>query len=162
MKKKIPHRRRREKKTNYNRRLKLLKSGEYRLVIRKSNNSIMGQIIKYEKSGDKTVLSSKSSDLSKFGWKGHFGNIPAAYLTGLALGKKTADKKIKKVVFDIGLQESTKGNRIYVFLKGFLDSGVAVPHSTDMFSDEERIKGKHINDDVAKNFEEVKSKILKK
>ena len=71
-------------------------------------------------------------------------------------------KKIKKVVFDIGLQESTKGNRIYVFLKGFLDSGVAVPHSTDMFSDEERIKGKHINDDVAKNFEEVKSKILKK
>lgn len=122
----------------------------------------MGQIIKYEKSGDKTILSSRGSDLSSLGWKGHTGNIPAAYLTGLLLGKRASDKKIKKAVFDIGLQESTKGNRVFVFLKGFLDSGIIVPHSTDMFPDEERIKGKHINENTMKNFEEVKGKILKK
>jgi len=162
MKKRIPHRRRREKKTNYNRRLKLLKSGEYRLVVRKSNNLIRGQIIKYEKSGDKTILSSKSSDLSNLGWKGHSGNVSAAYLTGLLLGRKASNKKIKKAIFDIGLQESTKGNRIFAFLKGFLDSGINVPHSTDMFPDEERIKGKHMGEDVVKNFEEVKEKLLKK
>jgi len=162
MKKTTPHRRRRDKKTNYKRRLKLLKSGEYRLVVRKSNNMIMGQVIKYEKNGDKTILSSKSSELKNLGWKKHLGNTPAAYLTGLILGKRASDKKIKKVVFDIGLQESTKGNRIYAFVKGFMEAGIEVPSSKDILPNEDRLKGKHISEDMVKEVEEIKNKILKK
>lgn len=160
MKKKVPHRRRREKKTNYKKRLKLLKSGEYRLVIRKSNNSTLGQIIKYEPKGDKTIVSSGSLKLEKFGWKKHSGNIPAAYLAGLLLGEKSKEENIKKAVLDIGLQESTKGNRIYAFLKGVVDSGIDVPHSKKILPSEDRIKGKHIGDEITKNFEKLKKKIL--
>jgi len=158
--KRVPHRRRREKKTDYKQRLALLKSGEYRLVIRKSNNSTLGQIIKYEKQGDKTLISVNALELKSLGWKHHCGNLPAAYLAGLLLGKKASEKKIKKAVLDIGLQTSTKGNRIYAFLKGVLDMGIEVPHSEDILPTEDRIKGKHIGKEVVNTFEEVKKKIL--
>lgn len=162
MKKKVPHRRRREKKTNYKRRLELLKSGEYRLVIRKSNNSTLGQIIKYQPNGDKIIVSSSSLNLKEFGWKNHPGNIPAAYLAGLLLGKRAKENKIEKAVLDLGLQESTKGNRIYAFLKGVIDSGINVPHSEEVLPSQERIQGKHIGKKITKNFEKVKKKIVGK
>ena len=158
--KRIPHRRRRERKTDYRKRLALLKSGKYRLVVRKSNNSTLGQIVEYNKNGDKTLLSVTTFMLRKLGWKHHFGNIPAAYLAGLLLGKKALEKKINDAVLDMGLQTSTKGNRIYAFLKGVLDAGINVPHSPEVLPDENRIKGSHISEEVVKNFEEVRKKIL--
>ncbi|MCD6478215.1 MAG: 50S ribosomal protein L18 [Candidatus Aenigmarchaeota archaeon] len=161
MAKRIPYRRRREKKTDYKLRLGLLKSGKNRLVIRKFNNSTIGQIIKYEKNGDKTLVAVNSMVLKKFGWKGHYGNLPAAYLSGLLLGVKMNKMSIKEAVLDMGLQKSTKGNRIYAFLKGVVDAGISVPHSEDVLPSEDRIMGKHINDEVTKDFESVKEKILK-
>ncbi|MCD6367918.1 MAG: 50S ribosomal protein L18 [Candidatus Aenigmarchaeota archaeon] len=158
--KRIPHRRRRERKTDYRKRLALLKSGKYRLVVRKSNNSTLGQIVEYNKNGDKTLLSVTTFMLRKLGWKHHCGNIPAAYLAGLLLGKKALEKKINDAVLDMGLQTSTKGNRIYAFLKGVLDAGINVPHSPEVLPDENRIKGSHISEEVVKNFEEVRKKIL--
>lgn len=158
--KKVPHRRRREKKTDYNQRLRLLKSNEYRLVVRKSNNSTIGQIIKYEKNGDKTLVHSSTLELKSLGWENHTGNVPAAYLAGLLLGKRARDKKIKKAILDVGLQKSTRGNRVYAFLKGVLDTGVIVPCSIEILPPEERITGKHIGEKVVKNFEDVKKKIL--
>ena len=98
--------------------------------------------------------------LRKLGWKHHCGNIPAAYLAGLLLGKKALEKKINDAVLDMGLQTSTKGNRIYAFLKGVLDAGINVPHSPEVLPDENRIKGSHISEEVVKNFEEVRKKIL--
>ena len=90
----LPHKRRRQKKTDYKLRLSLLKSGICRLVVRKSNSYILGQIIKYEKNGDKTIISVHSKALKKLGWKNSCGNLPAAYLTGLILGKKAKENKI--------------------------------------------------------------------
>lgn len=161
MKYKLPHKRRKEKKTDYKLRLSLLKSGNYRLVVRKSNNYILGQIIKYEKDGDKTIISVHSKILKNFGWKNHCGNLPAAYLTGFVLGKKAKDKKIDKAILDIGLQTSTKGNRIYALLKGALDAGLQINHSKGVIPSDERLMGKHISENMVKDFETVKNKIMK-
>ncbi len=49
----VPHRRKREAKTNYKKRLALLKSGEYRLVLRKTTNTMIAQIVEYHVDGDK-------------------------------------------------------------------------------------------------------------
>lgn len=156
----IQHRRRREKKTDYKNRLALVKSGEIRLVVRRSLDNIRLQLIDYEPNGDKTLFSAFSQELRKLGWKYPTGNIPAAYLTGLLIGVK-AKSKVSKAILDLGIQKSTKGSRLYAALKGVLDAGVSIPHSKDILPSEERIKGSHISKEIAKNFEEVKEKIIK-
>jgi len=57
-------------------------------VVRKSLKSIHASIIDYNKNGDITKVSSHSENLKKLGWNYSTGNLPAAYLTGLLLGKK--------------------------------------------------------------------------
>lgn len=185
----VPHRRRREQKTDYKKRLKLLKSGTPRLVVRKSNANIVCQIVEYHPEGDRTLITASSRELPKIaGWKGNTGNIPSAYLTGLLCGTR-ARGKVKEAVLDFGLTRSTKGNRTYAALKGVVDGGLSVPHSEEILPDEERIKGSHIAslgehlkkqnaegyksrfsayirnkvspETLPKHFEETKAKILK-
>ena len=156
----MQHKRRRNLKTNYKKRLALIKSEKARLVIRKRLNNISVQFINFDSKGDKTIACAFSTELKKLGWKFSLGNIPSAYLTGLLAGNK-AKGKIKEAVLDIGLQTSIKGSRIYSALKGVLDSGVNVNHSENILPSEDRIKGLHISEDVSRNFEEVKEKILK-
>ena len=146
----VPHRRRREGKTNYRKRLDLLKSRKVRFVVRKSSKNIYCQLVEYQKAGDKTLLSSNSQELRKFGWNAECGNLPAAYLTGLLCGLKAKEKKISDVVLDTGLYRSVNGSRIYAALKGALDSGLDVKHSEEVFPSQERISGKHIAEYAAK------------
>jgi large subunit ribosomal protein L18 len=185
----IPHKRKRSGRTDYKQRLKLLKSGEHRLVVRKSLNNIMCQIIQYEKNGDKVLISADSKELKKFGWNIHSGNIPASYLTGLLCGIRAKKKKIKTAILDMGLCRSTPGSRLYGALKGAIDSGLEIPHSEEVLPKEDRIRGDHIStfaaqlkkedqtkykklfsaylknkidpEDLPKIFEDVKNKILK-
>jgi large subunit ribosomal protein L18 len=96
--------------------------------------------------------------LKKIGWT-KTGNVPAAYLTGLLAGKKAKEKNVTEAVLDLGLQTSTKGSRIYAALKGVLDAGINVPHSKDILPSEDRIIGKHISEEIAKQFDEIKKKI---
>jgi large subunit ribosomal protein L18 len=140
----IPHRRHREGRTDYRLRLRLLKSGKPRFVVRKSLMNIICQIVKYGEDGDRTIVSSHSGELKKFGWNFHCGNIPSAYLTGLLCAEKAKKNKIGKAVFDIGLYSSTPGNRLYSALKGALDGGLEIPHSEDILPKTERLSGKHI------------------
>ena len=158
MKRIIKFKRRVEGKTNYRKRLALLKSGKVRLVIRKSLSNISVQLVNFNPNGDQTIASAVSSELKKFGWT-RTGNIPAAYLTGLLAGKKAKEKNVTEAVLDLGLQTSTKGSRIYAALKGVVDAGVNIPHSKDILPSDDRIKGKHISEDVAKQFDDVKKKI---
>jgi len=144
--KRLPHRRRREQKTDYKLRLRLLKSGKSRLVIRRSSNNVTCQIISYSDKGDNIIVSVNSVHLRKKGWKGHCGNVTAAYLIGLLCGKDAKKHKVSEAVLDIGLHISTKGSRIYAALKGVLDSGLKIPHSAEILPPEERISGKHIAD----------------
>ncbi len=153
-----PHKRRRVQRTDYRKRLALLKSGRTRLVIRKSSNHIVIQFVKYAQKGDETLASGFSGELKKFGWK-QMGNIPAAYLTGLLAGTKAKKSGVGEAVLDVGLQVSTKGSRIYAALRGVLDSGISVHHSPKVLPDEGRIFGKHINPEIESTVEQTKKKI---
>jgi len=184
----VPFRRRREGKTDFRQRLGLLLSGKPRLVARKTLNNNIAQLISYDEKGDIVLVSAHSKELVKMGYKGHCGNIPAAYLTGLLLGKKAVKEGYEEAVLDIGLQRATKGAAIFAILKGALDAGMDIPYSEDVIADEERLNGTHIKnyaellkeedeeaykrqfskylekglnpEDLPEHFEEIKEKIL--
>ena len=88
----VKPRRHREGRTDYRRRLRLLKSRKTRIVVRKSLNNIRVQFVEYSPEGDKISISVVSSELVKnYNWKYSVSTIPAAYLTGLLAGKKASD-----------------------------------------------------------------------
>ncbi len=143
----VPFRRRREGKTDYRSRRALVLSKLPRLVVRRTLNHIIVQIVKAEVAGDQVVASAHSRELAKtYGWQGNCRNVPAAYLTGLLCGFKAMVHGAKKAVLDIGLHSPSRGARVFAALKGVLDAGVTVPHSENMLPDETRISGKHIAD----------------
>ena len=164
-------RRKRLGKTDYRKRLKLLKSGKLRLVIRRSNKNVLMQIVEYMPNGDKIMISAYSNELKKFGWEGANGNISSAYLTGLLLGRKSSKANIKGVILDIGLQNAVHGSVLYAGLKGAVEGGLKVPCSETIFPSEDRIMGKHIannivskfirfnNKEIVNNFNEVRERI---
>jgi len=161
---KVAFRRRREGRTNYHVRYKLILSKKPRVVVRKSNANTMIQLVIAEALGDKTLLTVNSRELKDFGYTFATGNLPAAYLTGLLFGKKMLALGQKEGVADIGLHSSTKGGRIYAAIKGVVDAGVDLPHSPEIFPEDERIRGEHIKEytdkDIVAQFEAAKEKIL--
>ncbi|MDY6930333.1 MAG: 50S ribosomal protein L18 [Halobacteriota archaeon] len=157
----VPFRRRREGRTNYRRRLRLLASNEPRLVVRKSNKHIGLQLVVPKIEGDETLLSVKSTELASYNYEGNTGNIPAAYLTGLLFGLKAVSKGYEGSIMDIGLQTSVPGSRIYAALKGVIDGGLSTPCDEDMFPTEERIRGDHTTmTSPSDHFESVRKKIM--
>jgi large subunit ribosomal protein L18 len=156
---KMQHRRRREEKTNYKRRLALLKSGKIRVVIRRTSKNMNVQLIEYDPKGDKMLSSANTTELVKLGFS-RGGNTPAAYLVGLLAAKKAAGK-VKEAILDLGLQTNVRGSRIYSALKGVIDGGINVPCSEDIFPKQDRLEGKHISEKIAADFQVVKEKILK-
>lgn len=155
----VKHRRKREGRTDYKKRLELLKSRDNRIVIRKTNTQIIIQFIKYSPEGDQVILTYKSSNLKEKGWKHSYKSIPAAYLAGLEAGNQAQKNKIKTAVLDIGLQRPHKGSRLYAALKGIKDTGVEVPAGEKVFPTEERLNGKHISEKVAEDFKKLESTI---
>ncbi len=153
-------RRKREGKTDYKKRLKLLLAGKPRLVVRRSLKYIWLQIVEYDAKGDVIIASVHSRELKKLGWKGSLNNIPASYLCGYMLGKMALSKKIQECILDIGRLESVKGTAIYATLKGAIDAGLKVAADNEVFPKEERIKGIHISN-FAKKLKENKEKYEK-
>ncbi len=141
---KVPLRRRREGKTNYKKRLKLLLSRKPRLVVRITNKRVIAQIVEYEPDGDKVIVGVDSSMLREYGWKGDLNNTPAAYLTGLLIAKKALEKNVNGAVLDIGLHTPTRGGRVFAVLRGAVEGGLNVPHSEEVLPDDSRIRGEHI------------------
>ena len=147
-------------RTDYRKRLSLLKSNKLRLVVRKALNNVLLQIVKYEANGDKILVTAHSTILKKYGWNYHKGNLPSAYLTGIICGKLAKKKDIHEVILDIGLARSIKGSVQYAAVKGVIDSGLKINCSEDVFPKEDKLSGKTISDDVHKKFLEIKGKIL--
>lgn len=147
-------RRRKEGKTDYKSRLGFLKSGKPRLVFRKTNRYIIGQIVSSNIAQDKVIVSVSSKKLLEKGWpKDHQGSLKsltACYLTGYMLGKNSKD--IKEAIFDIGLQRNVKKSRIYAFLKGFIDAGINVPHNKASLPSLEIINK---NEKIKNNFNKI-------
>lgn len=163
---KMPFKRRRLGKTDYQRRLKLLSSKKPRFVVRKSLKYIRVQIVEFDKLGDKTLATSSSEELKKLGWKFATDNLPAAYLTGLLIGKKAVKKGIKEVILDSGLYFSSKESRVYAVVKGAIDAGLKIPVNEEILPSEERIKGLHISKHLEKfsslpnDFEKIVKKVV--
>ena len=159
---KTKRKRRREGKTDYYKRLNLLKSGKNRLVVRISNNEVVAQIVKYNPKGDETIVNTTSLELKKLGYTGHKGNVCAAYLTGLLCGKKAITKKAKDAVLDMGLHTPVSGSNVFAVLKGALDAGMEIPHDKDVLPNDERVLGKPISDYKKTDLkvDEIKKKIL--
>lgn len=142
----VLYRRKRERRTNYKKRLSLLKSGKARLVYRSSNTKIVAQITKFNVGGDLVVLGVDSKSLDLNGWKFSKKNIPASYLTGLLLAKVAKEKGFdEEIVFDTGLVSPKVKGRTYAFLKGALDGGLKVLVGSDrIFPEQDKLSGKDI------------------
>ncbi|MGD0057563.1 MAG: 50S ribosomal protein L18 [Methanomassiliicoccales archaeon] len=156
---KLPFRRRREGKTDYRQRARLLRARIPRAVVRISLKNTTVQFIDYDSGGDKVLASANSKELAEMGWNISTGNIPAAYLTGYLAGKKAKKAGIEQAVLDIGLKVPVKGAGCFAALKGMLDAGLEIPHGEDILPSEERVKGRHIGENVEKLIVEVKSKM---
>lgn len=152
----VHFRRRREGKTDYSKRLALLKSGKPRLVVRKTNRFILAQVTSTGEKGDLTITSVSSRDLKKFGFDGK-SNTPSAYLTGLLCAVKAMEKKVSEVVFDAGLHTPSKGSVVFATLKGAVDGGLKANFGEEKMPSADRTEGKHLQ---AKGFAEAKAKIL--
>jgi large subunit ribosomal protein L18 len=157
----VKPRRRREGKTDYRKRLKLLRSQKVRIVVRKSIKNTQIQFIEYKEKGDNILISAKSNELiKKFNWKYSTSSIPAAYLTGLLAGKRAKDKGINECVIDIGRHPPVKGSRIFATIKGVTDAGIKCPHNEEKIPSDDRIMGKHLDNNLFSSVDEIKTKII--
>jgi large subunit ribosomal protein L18 len=142
----VPLRRRREKKTDYQARKGFVVSGRPRLVARSSLKNTIAQIIVAKPHGDLVLASAHSKELAKaYGWKAASGNVPAAYLTGLLCGLKARKNGVAEAILDLGLVSPTKGSKVFATLSGAVDAGVTIPHSAEKIV-KDRVRGDHIQE----------------
>ena len=185
----LKFKRRRKGLTDYRSRLALVKGGMLRVVVRKSNRGIIGQVAKYSEKGDIILKSADSKELlsDEYKWPSK-ANRPTAYLVGLLLAKKAKDLSNEEFVLDIGISAPTPNSVAFSFAKGFKDGGMKLRSGIDIPSnvydgtliaeyaamlkkdDPEGYKrqfGEYIKKGVAPEglkakFEEVKNKIIGK
>jgi large subunit ribosomal protein L18 len=162
---KVPKRRRRENKTDYLKRLKLLKSRKPRIVFRKTNRYLIAQYVTSKEAQDSVVFGFNSKFLINYGWPSEFSgslkSIPASYLLGFLVGKNIINKKLETPILDIGMLRNVKKSRIFGFIKGLKDAGIEINCKEEFFPREERIFGKHLKKDFTSFFNKIKSNIEK-
>jgi large subunit ribosomal protein L18 len=140
----VPFRRRKEGKTDYYKRSKLVVSDRPRMVVRKTNRQILVQMVSAEMDGDRTLITASSAELKRYGYSGSTSATPAAYLTGMLFAVKALNADLDRAVLDIGLHRATPGNRVFAALKGAVTAGLDVPHGEEVLPDDNRAKGAHI------------------
>jgi large subunit ribosomal protein L5e len=163
----VPKRRRREGKTDFKARRKMVRQDKnkfnnkkYRLIVRFTNSRVICQVAYATIRGDIVVSSASSSDLAKFGIPCGLKNYAAAYCTGMLVARRTLkkfgldetfkgkeeidgeeyhvedeenDTRPFKAILDVGLKTTVVGGRMWGALKGAVDGGLHVPHSTKNF-----------------------------
>ena len=157
---KVAFRRRREGKTDYGARIKLIDYEKSRLVVRVSNSQATVQVIDYAPEGDITIASAVGKQLANYGFLGNPNNISGVYLTGYLCAKRALAKGVDYAILDIGLRSPIKGSKVFAALKGAVDAGLEVPHGDFIFPEDERIRGEHVaeyaesldDDEKAKKF----------
>lgn len=153
--KKTIRRRRKECKTDYLKRLKLLKSHGPRVVFRKTNKYVVVQYVVSKEAQDKIEFGVTSKALLKHGWpesaKGSLKSISASYLTGYLMGKEIQSKKLETPIVDFGMIKTLHKTKVYAFLKGMIDSGIEISCDEKCFPEEGRINGEHMKNKVNVN-----------
>jgi len=159
---------------------------KYRLVVRFTNKDIVCQIAYARIEGDHVMCSAYAHELPRYGVKVGLTNYAAAYCTGLLLARRLLQKlKLDSIYegnddvngdeynvesvdgqpgafrcyLDVGLARTTTGARIFGALKGAVDGGLEIPHSTKRFPGydgeagefkaevhRDHIFGKHVSD----------------
>ena len=163
----VAFRRRREGRTDYYQRTKLVVADAPRMVVRRTNRHVLIQLVTAEMEGDKTLVSANSSELEQYGYTGATANTPAAYLTGMLFAAKAKKAGQDRAILDIGLNRATPGARVFAALKGAVDAGLEIPYGESIIPSEERLKGEHIAaynkkaGDIVKNVEQVAAAIKK-
>jgi large subunit ribosomal protein L18 len=158
----VLYRRKREGRTNYRKRLILLKGRTPRLVIRKTNTQVIAQIVEYSPDGDRVIVAISSNALKKLGWNYSFVSTPACYLAGMLLGKKAKAKNISEAIPDFGLRSSIPGSKLYAVIKGVVDAGIHIPVDSKMLPSKERLAGVHIANYFQKSAAENQFSAYKK
>jgi len=154
--------RRRTAETDYHRRLRMLKGGLPRAVVRVSNTQVTCQLISYHGDGDRVLASVTGKNLvDNFKWPSESSrkSVPACYLAGLAMAKESLENGHSKAILDIGLASSSRGGRVYAALKGMIDAGMEIPHSEDILPSDDRVNGEHIDETIAKAVAATKKSI---
>lgn len=150
-------RRRRDGKTNFAKRLALIRGGKTRMVVRRSNKGIIVQFIDFDPKGDKTLLTLSGTHLSKtYQWPSK-RNVWTAYLVGLMAGKVAQKKGVKEAILDMGMYTPSKGSVIFAAQKGAADAGMATLY------DKEKVPETKIAnppDKYKSMFNEIKAKII--
>jgi len=170
-------RRRREGKTDYRARKRLIcqdknkyGSPKYRLVVRFSNKYCICQIVYAQIDGDKVLAAASSAELPRYGLTNGLKNYAAAYCTGLLVARRLLnklkmdetyksveevtgevnsvkdnygktffvqdlddDKRPFRCLLDVGIKNTTTGNRVFGAMKGASDGGLDIPHSEKRF-----------------------------
>jgi large subunit ribosomal protein L18 len=134
--------RRREGRTDYRRRLRLLASGKVRCVVRLTSRHSIIQFVEYAEQKDHVLTGATSKELVPFGWSKGTASVTAAYLAGYLAGTKAKAMGIEESVADVGFVDPRSNERLRACIKGVIDSGVNVPFGLEC--DESRLRGEHI------------------
>jgi len=133
---------------------------KYRLIVRFTNKNIVCQIAHAKIEGDVVVCAAYSHELPRYGVKVGLTNYAAAYCTGLLLARRLLTKldlaelyegqlevdgdeynveslddgkAAFRCYLDVGLNRTTTGARVFGALKGAVDGGLEINHSTTRF-----------------------------
>ncbi len=156
---KVAFRRRRENRTDYYARRRLLSGQEARAIVRRSNKNVTIQIAEFGMEGDSILAAASTRELKAMGWNHSCSSIPAAYLVGYLAGKRAMKAGIEYAVLDIGMQKVQHGGVLFATVAGMCDAGLEVPHGEDVLPDEERILGKHIDEGIEADLNSLKEKM---
>ena len=163
----VQFRRRREGKTDFYQRQRLIVSGRNRMVIRKTNRHIIIQLVAAKMEGDYTLVHVNSKELENYGYKGYLGNTPAAYLAGMLFAVRAQKAGYTDAIADLGLQVASAGARVFAAIKGAVEAGLEIPVGEEILPDDDRCNGTVIAEydekfaDLPANVESVKEAIMK-
>ncbi|XP_078416918.1 60S ribosomal protein L5b isoform X2 [Cetorhinus maximus] len=130
------------------------------MIVRFTNRDIICQIAYAKIEGDIIVCAAYGHELPKYGIKVGLTNYAASYCTGLLLARRLLNKfgldktyegqvevtgdeyNVESIdgkpsaftcYLDAGLARTTTGNKVFGALKGAVDGGLSIPHSTKRF-----------------------------
>merc|ERR1711972_818155 len=133
---------------------------KYRLIVRFTNTKCLCQVAYATIRGDFVVAAATSNDLTHFGIPVGHTNYAAAYATGLLCARRVlktmglddqfkgkeelngeeyhvededSERRPFKCILDVGIRTTCVGARMWGALKGAVDGGLHVPHSTKNF-----------------------------
>ena len=156
----VPFRRRREGRTDYRIRLRLLKSGRARAVVRLTDRRVRVAVVAYDPGGDRVVAAADSRELGRLEFPAtSFASTPAAYLTAYLAGLRAKAAGTAAAVLDAGLRHPTEGGRLAAALKGLLDAGIDVPHGEGGFPTNDRLNGTHLAKPLPNPLEAYKTRL---